>query len=147
MSGSLFKGNSMAREPNWQPISAIPLIAELVDGMLQDAEENFATLNEARSRPYVLDDATIDRVVEVYTTQGEFVPAFEEQLSRWLKESLTHKQHSEVQRLSRQVARLREVHSAVMSLAAELREGTIEKVLAKDDVELGLEVLLGKIER
>jgi hypothetical protein len=118
----------MAREPNWQPLSAIPLIGELIDGMLQDAEENFATLKEARSSPYVLDDRTIERVVKVYTDQGEFVPVHEEQLSRWLKERLTEEQNSELQRLSRQVTRLREVHSAVLSLAEELSEGTIEKV-------------------
>jgi len=33
---------------------------------------------------------------------------------------------------------------SILSLAEELKEGTIEKVLAKSDLELGLEFLLSK---
>ena len=39
---------------------------------------------------------------------------------------------------------LRRVLTASLALAGELQAGTIEKVLAKDDVELALEFLLGK---
>jgi uncharacterized protein DUF433 len=34
--------------PNWQPISALPLIGSLIEGMLQDAEEHYQTLQEVR---------------------------------------------------------------------------------------------------
>jgi hypothetical protein len=37
---------------------------------------------------------------------------------------------------------LHEVISAILRLAEQLKERTIEKVLAKSDVELGLEMLL-----
>jgi hypothetical protein len=37
---------------------------------------------------------------------------------------------------------LHEVISAILRLADELKEGTIEKQLAKSDVELGIEALL-----
>jgi hypothetical protein len=47
---------------NWQPISQIPLIASIIDGALDDTRDHVGTLSEARSRPHVLDDATIDRV-------------------------------------------------------------------------------------
>jgi hypothetical protein len=39
--------------------------------------------------------------------------------------------------------RLHEVITAILALANELKERTIEKILAKSDVELGLEFLLG----
>lgn len=29
----------MAESPDWQPISRLPLIGSMIDGMLQDAEE------------------------------------------------------------------------------------------------------------
>ena len=38
--------------------------------------------------------------------------------------------------------RLREVITSILALADELKERTIEKVMAKSDVELGLEFLL-----
>jgi hypothetical protein len=39
---------------------------------------------------------------------------------------------------------LREVITSILSLTEELKSGTIESVLAKSDIELALEVLLGK---
>ncbi len=43
------------------------MLAHVVDGMLDSAEDNYRSLREARGRPHVLDDATVNRVVEVYT--------------------------------------------------------------------------------
>jgi hypothetical protein len=48
----------------------------------------------------------------------------------------------EQERLTQQVEALRRVLTASLALAEELQAGTIEKVLAKDDVELALEFLL-----
>ena len=44
------------RTQNWQPVSNIPLIAQMVDGMLHEAIEHYATLQEAIPKPHVLDD-------------------------------------------------------------------------------------------
>lgn len=55
---------------------------------------------------------------------------------------LTTAQQKEVERLAGQMKRLHEVITAILTLANELKERTIEKVLAKSDVELGLEALL-----
>jgi hypothetical protein len=53
-------------EPNWQPISMLAPIASLSDERgLRDAREHYATLLEARSKPHVLDDATIERTKRV----------------------------------------------------------------------------------
>ena len=53
-------------------------------------------------------------------------------------------QRHEVDRLTEQVGRCRTVIDSILSLAEQLKEGTIEKVLAKSDLELGLEFLLRK---
>jgi hypothetical protein len=50
----------------------------------------------------------------------------------------------EVDRLTEQVDRRRTVIDSILSLAEQLKQGTIEKVLAKSDLELGLEFLLSK---
>jgi hypothetical protein len=112
--------------------------------MLADATEHYETLQEAQPKPYVLDDHTIGRVIEVFTVQQNDLWLFDEQLRRWQaeKEKLTSAQRTEVQRLADQMLRVHEVITAILGLADELKEGTIEKELAKSDVELGIEALL-----
>ena len=34
------------RTPNWQPVSALPMIASLIDGMASDTREQWETLRE-----------------------------------------------------------------------------------------------------
>jgi len=127
----------MAEQPDWQPISQLPLIGSMIDGMLQDAEEHYQTLLQAAPKPHVLDDYTVGRVFEVFGSQKNDLWLFEEQLARWKMDKLSVGQRHEVDRLTEQVGRC-------LSLAEELKEGTIEKVLAKSDLELGLEFLLSK---
>lgn len=71
---------------------------------------------------------------------------FREQLERWHRTGLTTYEREEIDRLSAQLERLRMALTNILALADELKEGTIDKVLAKSDLELGIEVLLrGKL--
>jgi len=71
---------------------------------------------------------------------------FREQLDRWYRTDLTNHEREEIDRLSVQLERLRKVFTNILALADELKEGTIDKILAKSDLELGIEVLLrGKL--
>jgi hypothetical protein len=132
------------RVPQWHPISALPMIAQALDGMVESAEDVLQSLEQARPRPQVLDDYTIDRVREAHGTQLNDLWWYTEQLARWQDAKPTPTQHQELERLTQQVAALRRVLTASLALTEELQAGTIEKVLAKDDVELALEFLLGK---
>lgn len=67
---------------------------------------------------------------------------FAEQLARWRHEQPMDAQRRELDRLEGQLDRLRIVLEDILQLAAELRQGTIERVLAKSDLELGMEALL-----
>jgi len=67
----------------WQPISQLPLIGSMIDGALNDTRDHLQTLTEARGRPHVLDDATVDRVERVHQEQLAFVDIYAEQLRRW----------------------------------------------------------------
>ena len=128
--------------PHWQPLTALPLIASLIDGVLADGEEHHATLLSVRDQPYVLDDATVQRSIKLHTEQRDFLWVFAEQLTRWRHERPTDVQRRELDRLEGQLGRLRKVLSDILELAEELKHGTIERVLAKSDLELGLEALL-----
>ncbi len=128
---------------NWQPISALPLIASMIDGLLDEVEQQYENLQSCRPQPHVLDDYTVGRVIKVYTDQAGDVGLYAEQLSRWSGLNLTPSQRREVVRLSEQIPRIRERISAILALADELKGGTIETVLGKSDLEVGIEFLLG----
>jgi hypothetical protein len=129
---------------NWQPISALGLIGSLVDGMFDDLEKQTATLEACRSKPHVLDDYTVNRVIQVHSDLRDDVWFYEEQLSRWGKLNLTPSQRQEVNRLSERIPAIKEQISDILTLADKLKTGTIDTILAKSDFEIGLEWLLGK---
>jgi hypothetical protein len=129
-------------KPHWQPIEALAMIAAHIDGMLQADREQYETLLEAKPKPYVLDDSTVNRVIAAFTTQRNDFRLFDQQLQRWQAGPLTDDQRREVERLVEQMRLLRENNEQVLTLARELSKGTIDKVMAKSDVELGLEMLM-----
>lgn len=128
--------------PHWQPLTALPLIASLIDGELADGQAHQANLLSVRDRPHVLDDATVERNIKLHTEQQDFLGVFAEQLERWRHELPTDAQRRELDRLKGQLDRLRAVLEDILKLAAELKQGTIERVLAKSDLELGIEALM-----
>jgi hypothetical protein len=130
-------------EPNWQPISMLATIAGLTDEGLKDAREQYATLLRARPQPYVLDDATIARIKRVNGKSVDWCDVYEQQLQRWQTGRLTVAQRREVARVLDATRKLRQVHTQIVELADELGRGTIERQLAKSDIELGLEHVLG----
>ncbi len=128
---------------NWQPISQMPLVASMIDGTLIDTRDHIQTLTKARVQPHVLDDATIDRIERVHGEQLEFVGIYAEQIQRWRTEGPSAAQTRELDRLEEQNRRLRQVSTDVLALAHELRKGTIDRIMAMSDLELGLQALLG----
>jgi hypothetical protein len=129
-------------KPHWQPIEALAMISGHIDGMLEADREQYEALLEAKPKPHVLDDRTINRVIAAFTTQRNDFWLFEEQLQRWAALPLSDEQRREVARLVGQMKALRENNANVLTLAGELSKGTIDKVMATSDVELGLEMLL-----
>jgi hypothetical protein len=132
-----------AEPVNWQPISQMPLIASMISASLADTQEHLGTLAEARNRPRVLDDATIDRVEQVHAEQMEFVDIYGQQISRWRAEQPSPARIRELDRMDAQNRQLRDATKAVLDLAGELRKGTVDRVLGMSDLELGLQTILG----
>lgn len=129
---------------NWQPISALALVGSVIDDLWDDLKKHAATLEACRSKPHVLDDSTVNRVVTVYSDLGEDLWFYEEQLSRWEQLNLTSAQRHEVNRLSARMPAIKERIGNILTVAEELKTGTIDTILAKSDVEIGLEWFLGK---
>ncbi len=132
-------------KPQWQPIEALAMIAKHIDGMLQADQEQYETLLEAKPKPHILDNATINRVIAAFTTQRNDFGLFDEQLRRWQTGPCTDDQRREIERLVEQMRLLRENNQKVLQLCNELKQGTIENILNTDDAELGLRFLLGDL--
>ncbi|MGH7078287.1 MAG: hypothetical protein ACREFU_09330 [Acetobacteraceae bacterium] len=128
---------------NWQPISKMPLIARMIDGALDDTRIHLETLTQARTRPHVLDDATIDRSKKVHAEQLEFVDIYAQQISHWRTERPSADQTRELDRMEKQNQQLRAVTQEVLALGSELRNGTIDRIISMSDIELGPQALLG----
>jgi hypothetical protein len=90
-----------------------------------------------------MDEATLARARRVFREQAEDVELFAEQLRRWQAGSLTLAQGQEVEYLAGQVEAWRREVAAILQLADELQDNTIEALLRKSDLEVGLEALLG----
>ncbi len=134
---------SQRGEPRLHPISALPLIATAIEGML---EGTLRSSTASCSKP--AGDRTSSTTRRWPGSAGcsanrlSTSTCYVEQLRRWGAGSLSDDQRREVERLRRCTATLRDLNTSILTLAEELGRGTIESVLAKSDAEIGLEELL-----
>jgi len=135
---------SSTPQPTWRPISWLPTISAAISGGLATAQEFHGTLEQGWERPYRMDEATLARVRRVYVEQAEDVELYAEQLRRWQAGSMSLAQRQEVNHLAGQVEQWRSAIAAVLELADELKDNTIEALLRKSDLEVGVEALLGQ---
>ncbi|MBV8736979.1 MAG: hypothetical protein JO266_19230 [Acidobacteria bacterium] len=133
--------------PFEQPISQLPLVASLIDGGVEEAAAQRQILTEARTRPHLLDDATLDRVDQVYREEQEWLAVCEEQLRRWRQDHPSSAEEREIDRLAEEIERLKPIVAEILALSAEIRTGTIDRIMEMSDAELGLKALLGQLPR
>ncbi len=123
------------------------MIGSLIEEMLANAQEHYETIQEAKGRPHVFDDAIVARIVQVHTDQLDDHWLFKEQLAWWSQDELSATQRREVERLQTQAAKLQEVLQVILAFAEARKPHTIEKVLGKSDVEVAVDFLSGKLRR
>jgi hypothetical protein len=129
-------------EPQWQPISRLPMLTAHIEQGVALAREHLATLQEARERPYLLDDATVARIARTFTqTRTDLTELYVEQGRRWQALDLGATRRKDVARYAELVDQELALVDQILALAEELKTGTIERTLAKSDLELGLEAL------
>jgi hypothetical protein len=108
---------------------------------VQLAAEHLATLQGAREQPYVLDDMTVTWVMTVFTQTRTDLALYGEQGRRWQGLDLGATHRRDVDRFVDLVAAELDLVEQILALAEELKAATIERMLAKSDLELGLEAL------
>ena len=118
-------------------ISKLPLFTEMIIGAADATEEQWEAFMAAKDKPHVLDDATIDRGIRLCQAQVEDIAAHDKQLGWWLEEDMSDAQRYQVNDLRVKLLPWRERNLELLDLLAELRTGTIDRILEMDDEELG----------
>ncbi|PZO13843.1 MAG: hypothetical protein DCF25_15590 [Leptolyngbya foveolarum] len=131
--------------PNWQPLSMLPMMTDMVSGMLDEVNTQLQSLRAAQEKPHVLDDYTVGRVLKVYGEQQDFLWVYEGQLARWQKETLSVTQRQQTEQMATQLGQLKPGLSEILEIAEDLKGKTIESILGKSDAELALEILSGQL--
>ncbi len=131
--------------PSWQPITALPIIFDLAGAQLDDVQAVFEALLKCRSRPHVVDNATLARTQQVYGEQREFLPIQREQIARWQSGPLTPQEREGIAHLSARIDRLAALLDDLLSLAEELSHGTIDRIMGMSDADLATAVLSGSL--
>jgi hypothetical protein len=71
------------REQNWYPISKLGWFTAHIREGIEVTRRQLELLQPARARPYVLDDATVARIIRVHRDQADDLTLFQNQADRW----------------------------------------------------------------
>ena len=127
------------------PLSMLPTMAYMIDGELRDTKEARREIEDIVDRPGSMDDETIDPFIKAFEEGLATCRDKHEQLQAWnAMPGLTGEQRLAVERLLRENENLREETERVLDLGRRIRKQTINRILEKDPLELGIEGLLGK---
>ncbi len=132
-------------KPNWQPLSMIPTIASIIDGEIEHFKDLYKMLCEAKGKPHVMDDITLDRAISSHRKYLEEAWVYDEQLTRWKKEKLTGEQSREMERLTGQMVKYRKMCEDIIAVSEEVKKGSINRILEMSDEEVAIAVLTGKL--
>ncbi|NNU76547.1 hypothetical protein [Clostridium estertheticum] len=128
------------QQQNWHPISMLPMMSTMISGQLEEAKDQYENLLKAQSKPNILNDEIVESVIKVFSEQLDFICLYENQISKWHdEETLTTTLETNLSNSQVQLQELSKVITNILALAAKLKNGTIEKVMGKNDLELGME--------
>lgn len=132
---------SDGREQNWYPTSEIGYFTDIVREGISITLGQIELFAPALEQPYRLDDATVDHATRVYENQREQQVLFRNQGDRWAGEVVSAAEKAALATYVAALDELDRLTDDVLSICATLSGQTIEKLLAKSDLEVGLEAL------
>jgi 16S rRNA U1498 N3-methylase RsmE len=132
---------SDGREQNWYPTSEIGYFTGIVREGISITVGQIELFAPAVEQPYRLDDATVDHAVRVYENQREDQVLFRNQAARWAGEVVTTEEKAALATYVAALDELNRLTGDVLAMCSTLSGQTIEKLLVKSDLEVGLEAL------
>jgi hypothetical protein len=125
-------------EPDWHPVTAV---TTMLTGQLAANRRQLELLERARREPWLLDDATVDRIKKVFGVQRDDMWLWEENDRRWQALDLDTATRTKAGEYMSLTAQFATTSTEVLALAGELASGTINKVMVKSDLELDIEAI------
>ena len=135
---------NQVKQRNWYALSFIPALAGQIEELIDVLEAQRKAFLPAKSKPHVLDDHTVNRALSLFQANSECIHLYQEQIDRWTREAQIELHRQALPLLNDKLSKARKLNVELIALVEELSKGTIDKVLAKDDIELALEFLSGK---
>lgn len=130
-------------EQNWYTINTLDMFFKMASNQLSQVKEQYDSLLAVKDKPHVLDDQIIERVIKCYTDQKELLTPERKQFEKWEKEEkLSTTQKEKINKAYEIIDKKGKIIDDILLLSKELEKGTIDKIMAKDDIELGLEFLM-----
>ncbi|MEV2226415.1 hypothetical protein AB0E01_42145 [Nocardia vinacea] len=132
---------SDGRGQNWYPTSEIGYFTTIVREGISITLGQIELFAPALEQPYRLDDATVEHATRVYENQRQDQVLFRNQAERWSREVVTPEEKSALAAYVAALDELDRLTYDVLGMCSTLAEQTIEKLMRKSDLEVGLEAL------
>lgn len=133
------------KQPIFQSLSKIRNILEITHIMLEESKEQLGRMREVKEKPHILDNDIVSRSLKLYKEQNEDAKFFIKQCNIWKQEKLTELQAIRVKEIECNANLLTEINNKLLSIFNYCKDQTINKIMEKDDMELALDFLTGKI--
>lgn len=131
------------REQNWYPVSKVGWFTRHMREGIAVTAGQLELLQPALARPGRLDDATVADIIRVHKDQADDLVLFQNQADRWkAAPGLTDAQRDAVREYEEAIAETRRLNDEVLAAAERLKPATIEALLARSDLEVGIDALL-----
>ena len=135
----------MKKEPNFQPLSMILTVFMVEKGLLDSSKQQLENIKAVENKPHVLDDEIIKRSLRLYTEQNEDTKVVFEQCKRWREENPSEEQLTKIEEIEEIATELVQVNNEILAIMNRCKEQTIERLLEKEDLEVGLEYIVSKM--
>ena len=131
----------MKKRANWYGLDMLPLYLQMSREQLSQALEQLQNLQMCSNKPYLLDNKMIARIIAAHSEQNENAWVFVEQCSKWRKQVVSQRQLEDIAEIEKNVVQMKKRNNQILALAKQFKHQTIEKLMAKDDVELAVDFL------
>ncbi len=128
-----------------QSTDLIPFLSHASSESLKEAKRQIDSFNRIKVSPHILDNETLLRAERMYKKQNSQIPHFLEQCTIWRREVLTEYQKSQVTSIEENYRTLQKMVDNILSLVEELKTATIDSLMEKDDAEVAIDFLMGKM--
>eukprot|EP01035_Chromulina_nebulosa_P026079 gene26079-34098_t len=135
----------MNKPINVHSLDMLPLYLEMSQGQFLSSFEHLQHLEACKDRPSVLDDDIVNRTIKLYEEQKEYNLLTLEQCRRWRLQKPSAHELEDIERVETYVKKLQQVNTQILFLAYHYKEHTIDRILEKDEGELAIDLMMGKL--